>query len=579
MEGSDEILHTSYTEHLHEYGTLPDRNLNFENCTRQESGQPPLAYVLAALLLDIANRPLVDCDLLRDTYDSQKNPWLSTPDEWNRNDNARVFIATDTPLSPAYPGNIYLMRITSLLFGILAVAGAYFAAATVFHSTKLAMLVGVVFAFTPQFIHLSSYFNNDISSIAFATLLIWRVLKLLRNGASRRDVIIIGVLAGLGALSKMSVLLILPAVGLALLFEARNHRQWLRQLVLNGIILGGVLLVILGPWVAYGITIYGDPIGTETHVNLDFRYDPPRPLTEVINDLDKIFITYMGKFGVSKVLLSPVVYTLTVVTFMLAALGYGYGIIMKRKQTETMQQTLVLLAMLLIFSAGFYRWYTTIFFVTGRLLHPVHITIVLFLVGGWHLLVKSTRWRTFFYTSMATLFATSGAILTPLALYDAYSIPPYQYNIEQRNLSGTQYDFEETIRFLGYDFKQAMISPHGIEMELCWEVLRPPERRGAFSVKLVRDGEILADRTSLFGMGNYDSTLWREGYRFCDRFYVPVNDPDVPENQEAPFRRDTVYDILLVVLDADTFAVDWQATYTDGTPVQFPFVGQVSTVP
>src|SRR5690606_19319791 len=121
----------------------------------------------------------------------------------------------------------------SLLFGTLAVAGAYFAAATVFHSTKLAMLVGVVFAFTPQFIHLSSYFNNDISSIAFATLLIWRVLKLLRDGASSHDVIIIGVLAGLGALSKMSVLLILPAVGLALLFEARNHRQWLRQLVLN----------------------------------------------------------------------------------------------------------------------------------------------------------------------------------------------------------------------------------------------------------------------------------------------------------------------------------------------------------
>jgi hypothetical protein len=36
------------------------------------------------------------------------------------------------------------------------------------------------------------------------------------------------------------------------------------------------------------------------------------------------------------------------------------------------------------------------------------------------------------------------------------------------------------------------------------------------------------------------------------------------------------YDLLLVVLNARTQAVDWQATDSNGNPIQFPFIGKVS---
>lgn len=581
MEGSDEILHTAYVEHLRQHRTLPDRNLNFENCTQQESGQPPLSYFLAALLLDVANRPLVDCDQLRETYDSQLNPWLFTPNIWNRRDNARVFVITESSLPPAYRENVLLMRATSLLFGLLAVSGAYFAGEVVFRSRKAAALVAMVFAFTPGSMHLSSYFNNDISSVAFATLLIWRVLRLLRDGATGRDMLILAVFSALGALSKMSLLLLLPAVGLALLLEARNHDRWLGRLLRHGLIYAAVLLVLLGPWLVYGIVLYQDPIGTETHVNPDFRYNPPRPLHEVIGELNDIYISYVGIFGTSRVLLDVEVYHALGFAALLAIMGYVRGFTRKTLTIDrfAVHAVLVLALALVVFGAGFYRWFTTVFFVTARLLHPIHIVTVLFLVAGWRQLTKSSRWRDPLYMGVAGVFAGAGIIFTPLAIYDAFRIPPHQPNIERLNLGGPQYDFDETLRFLGYRLTRPQLTEHGTEMVLCWEVLKLPERRAAFSVKLVRDGEILADRTSLFGMGNYDSTLWTVGHRFCDRVYVPVNDPDVPAEEEAPFRRDTVYDILLVVLDAETFAVDWQAIHLDGTPVEFPFVGQVETVP
>ncbi len=571
MEGGDEILHTAYVEHLRTTFQLPDRTTNATNCTRQESGQPPLTYVLAALLLNAAQRPHINCDQLRADYDNRQNPWLSQPDQWLRGDNARVSIPPDTNLPPAYRTNVYLMRATAPVWGLLAVVGAYAAGLTVFHRRRLALLTATVFAFTPQFIHLSSYFNNDISSIAFATLLLWRTLLVLRRPVTTTDPILLGILSGLGALAKMSVGLLLPAVGLALLFEALRHLQPLRRLLRSGLIYSVTLLVVLGPWLLFGLLTYGDPLGTNTHFNPAYYHDPPRPLMAVMADLDKIFLTYLGNFGLSKVLLQPFTYFVLGIAAATAVLGHIVGIRRRTLQANYLQIAVLLVAVL-VFVAGFYRWYTTVFFVTGRLLHPIHLIFALFLVAGWQQL--NGRWWLLAWG--AALFMTSGALLTPLAIHDAYQRPVY---VAAPIVTGPQYDFDNTIRFLGYDLKQERIARGGLAMDLCWEILKSPERRAAFSVKLVRDGEILADRTSLFGLGNYDSTLWNPDHRFCDHVYIPVNDPDVPAAQEAPFRRDTVYDILIVVLDADTFAVDWQATHLDGTPVQFPFVGQVSTIP
>ena len=578
MEGSDETLHVAYVEYLRQYDALPDRSQRDENCTAQESGQPPLTYALAALVLNIARRPLIDCNLRREAYTAHRNAWSYSPDPWIRGDNARVYTPFSNNLTATFEPNLRWMRGLALAFGLLAITGAYAAAGVLFKSRKYIILTTIVFAFTPQITHLGSYFNNDISSIAFATLLIWRTLRLLRDGATSVDIIVLGLISGLAALCKVSVLLILPAIGLALWFEARRHQHWFRRLLRNGLLYTAMLLVVLGPWMLDGLVKYQDPLGTATHLDPKFNYDPPRPLSAVIDDLDSIYLTYLGKFGFSKVLLRPATYTAISILALLALSGYLRALLQRNLYLDRRQRErlIVLAAVVLLFGAGFYRWYTTIFFVTARLLMPVHLIFVLFLVYGWKLLAPRSN---FLSAAAASVFMVSGAILTPLAIYDAYSVPPQQEHIDTLGLSGPQYTFDDTIRFLGYDLKQELISERGIEMDLCWEILKPPERRAAFSVKLVLDGEILADRTSLFGLGNYDSSLWTVGHRFCDFVDVPVNDPDTPADQEAPFRRGTTYDILLVVLDADTFAVDWQATLNDGTGVQYPFVGQVATVP
>lgn len=578
MEGHDEIIHAAYVEHLRTTRTLPDRTTYTTNCTRQASGQPPLTYALVALVLDLGRRPVINCDLLREEHDSNQNPWLNTPDPWNRRDNVRVFIPLQD-LPDFYRANTYLMRATALLWGLIAVVAAYLTAREVFQNRQKALLATIVFGFTPLLLHLSSYINNDISAVALVTLMIWRTTHLLRRGAEPFGLLVLGVLSGLALLAKVSTLLVLLAVGLALLIDAHRRPGWVPRLLANGLIFALPLILLTGPWLLYGVVNYGDPFGTQTHYKPHLLFDPPLNPAQVLQHFDQLLLTYAGKFGVNKVLLHPATYALLGGLAALALLGVVRGLWRRRITAHNRPVILVLLVALGIFLAGFYYWYTTIIFVTSRLLYPVHIVIVLILVGGWHWLTEETSWRQPLYLVAAGSYMLAGVILTPLAIDHAYATPRPAPDEALANLEGPAYDFDDTIRFLGHQLEGDSITERGVGMVACWEVLKPPERRAAFSVKLVLDGEILADRTSLFGMGSYDSTLWQVGHRFCDRFFIPVDDVDTPDELEAPFRRNTVYDILLIVLDADTFQVDWQATTVDGTSVQYPFIGRLSSVP
>jgi hypothetical protein len=103
-------------------------------------------------------------------------------------------------------------------------------------------------------------------------------------------------------------------------------------------------------------------------------------------------------------------------------------------------------------------------------------------------------------------------------------------------------------------------------LTLCWQVLDTPTRPAAYSVKVVRNGVPVGERTTLHGTGRYSSRAWGVGDTWCETLAVPITGT----------QPDTAYDVLLVLLDSETGAVDWQATTSDGTPVPFPVLGQVT---
>src|SRR5688572_16982734 len=95
MEGSDESIHSTYIELLRHENRLPSRLDVRQSSTRQESGQPPLTYWIAARIADGLRLPSTDDGALLEHLNSIRNTWLTPPDSWNRHDNLNHYLHGD----------------------------------------------------------------------------------------------------------------------------------------------------------------------------------------------------------------------------------------------------------------------------------------------------------------------------------------------------------------------------------------------------------------------------------------------------------------------------------------------------
>ncbi len=575
MEGGDEYLNYNYVQFLVNENRLPDRATSLTNSMQQQSGQPPLTYWTASLLVRLFNVPM-DGSLER--YETLKNFWYAPPDLWNRTDNRNVHFqgAGDQSFTtPIMERSDQIIRFAALPFGILAVIGAYGASREIFARGSWALVAAAIFAFTPQMVHISAFVNTDVGTTAFSTLVIWQILRLLRFGASPTRLLWIGILLGLGALAKVNTLLIAPAVGVALLIDGRNRKISFLQLIANGLILGLPLVLMFGPWVLYGALSYQDPIGTLTHLRPGYFFDQPLNLIDLVPLFPEVYLGYWGKLAAA-VYLHPATYTVLGTLLVLAILGYARWLISRRaipfvaahssapNDNLVKQQVLVLAIVFIVSAAGLIHWLQTIHFITGRLMYNAHIAVAIGITGG--LCFLAPKRKSLQIYALGVIVA-AGLLLAPMSLYTAYSPPTILTRERLPAIQGNPVDFEHTIRFLGFNQESEFLQGDSHTIQLCWEVLQTTTRPAAFSVKLVHDGQIIADRTSVHGMGRYISTLWKRGDIFCDTVEIPIT---------AQPQAGQVYDILLVLLDARTQAVDWQATTPDGEPIQYPFIGKVT---
>ena len=617
MEGSDEPLHITYVLTLREEGRLPDRITYLENCTRQQSGQPPLTYWLAAVLLDLTNTLPIKCDEVFDYYFNQtNNRWLLTPDPLRREDNNTNFLPNTHLAAPdGLPAALYTVRMISVAFGTVAVIGAYLAAGEVFQSAAWRLTATAIFAFTPTFVHLSAYFSNDPGAAAFTTLVVWQTLAILRTGTTVQRLLFIGLLLGLGGLIKVSVLLACPAVGLAVLFSylpypltpspqaergnesdgevpsTLNRRVYARtgrgfrdgvmfwKVLRDAVVIIVPMILTVGIWVIYGMNTYGDPLGTATHEHPVLNYDPPLNWMTTLRGMPDVYMTYIGLLGYANVYLRPATYIVLAVVGFVAIIGLvialrrflagGRGIALSLPLP--LMQFVVLLVLALVTFIGFLEWYRTIFDVTGRLLMPMHMVVAIATATG---LWAWFRDGWFIPTLTTGLYAVCGLFITFMALTHAYR-PLLIPADDLPNIQGNVFTFDNTIRVLGYNHTTDRIQGNTHTLTVCWEVLQPTQREAAYSVRYVKDGIPIATRTTVHGLGKYNSTLWEVGATFCDTLDMPIGDPQFGGSPPEP---NTRYDILVVMLDVRTLDVNWTATTSDGTTVPFPVLGQVHYV-
>jgi hypothetical protein len=214
FEAPDESNHYAFIQHLSAGNGLPVQRPGVQTLWLQEGSQPPLYYVLGALLTS-----WIDTRDLPSLMRSNPHADIGVP---GSQDNKNALIHTERELPP-WAGvvlAVHIIRLFSILLSAGTVLCTYLIALHLFpHRPFIAYGAMALNATIPMFLFIGSSVNNDNLVILLASVSLVIMVRLLDPSVGRRWVLGLGIVLGLACLSKLGALGLLPLAALALAFR------------------------------------------------------------------------------------------------------------------------------------------------------------------------------------------------------------------------------------------------------------------------------------------------------------------------------------------------------------------------
>ncbi len=592
FEAPDEVWHYAYVRWIAEGHGLPALDSD-ESGASQQAAQPPLYYLLAALV----SRPFSDENL---TTILVHNPGFGYQAPGISADNKNMLIHGEAERWP-WQGTalaVHITRLASLGFGLLTILATYGLTLETTRSGPWALLGAALVAFHPQFIFICGVVSNDAAAAALSTTALWAAVRILRGGANTLHIGLAGVIAGSAALSKTSALLVTPMLGITIVYTLARQSNSRAARLQSALATAGAFFVIAalvgGWWYLRNLIQYGTPLGLARHVDTPWGRPELASLGQILGELPIVARSFWAAYGWGHVTWPDGVYiALWLATAPLLALAAfrvirGWTMAVRRSGLwnalfvpGTGRDMLVLgglwcLIWLLAVLVALLRWMQQVEAPHGRLLFPglgawaVLVSLGLREAEAWGKSVRIARiWRAGLLGACACL-----AALAPGARLAATFAAPRQMTVARvAERFGPILD----MRYAGgARLLSASVSPARIRVgeeatvRACWSADVSMDIDYTVFVHLIgpaatRPGE----RHTYPGLGKYPTSAWVPGYAFCDTYVVPVE-----TWAPAPIR----YRIELGLYNATTG--DRPMAYTvDGLPFDPPIVGSLNVVP
>ncbi|MCD4686017.1 MAG: glycosyltransferase family 39 protein [Anaerolineae bacterium] len=311
FEASDELWHYPMVKYVadHNFG-LPVQQAGLTDAQapwRQEGGQPPLYYFMAAAITR-----WIDTDDLHDIR--RINPHADIGEivpDGNVNMVAHNTNLESWPWSGAVLA-MHLVRFLSIALSTGTVYLTYLLGRELFPNLRAIALMAAAFtAFNPMFIFISAVINNDNLSTLLATALLLLIVRLIKRADDPPDwrfYALLGVTAGAGMLAKFQIGFMLPIIALVLAGISLKHRNW-RPLIIGGAISGGLTILIAGWWYARNYDLYGDATGINVFLDIVGRRAVPADLHQLWTERETFYMAFWGFFGGVNVPLNDDLYT------------------------------------------------------------------------------------------------------------------------------------------------------------------------------------------------------------------------------------------------------------------------------
>ena len=532
FEAPDEVYHYPYVKHIADGRGLPVQRIDQKEFWEQEGSQPPLYYLLAAALTS-----WIDTDDLPEVRYLNPHAQIGIA---LAEDNKNMVVHGDQEKLP-WRGSVLAVHIIRL-FSVLAGAGTvwctYRLALKAFPDRPSVALGAMTLnAFNPMYVFVSASVNNDNLVILLASITLLMLVHIVQQGVSTRRLLLLGLVIGLGCLSKLSALGLIPLTGLALaLTQIRNARQEARswwhtagQWAWDCLLVVVPVLLVAGWWYLRNWRLYGDPLGLNIMLDVFGRRSSKPAVLDLLAEFEGFRISFWGLFGVVNVLLRPHwLYKILDALTAFAVLGsvlWAVRAWRKRRRAPWLILSL-LAAWIAIICVSLIRWTVMTKASQGRLIFPAISAISLFMALGIHAWfpARLSRWVNVGLALSLMLLTITAPFV---AILPAYARPPI---ITADDIPASAHPFNVTygnaVRLLAFQIDRTTVQPgDSLAVTLYWQALQPVDEDLSTYVHLFGwRGQRLGQRDSHAGGGTYPTSRWSPEQVICDTLLLPVRE-------------------------------------------------------
>jgi len=530
FESPDEALNYAQIRFMAEERRLPV----LEPGQPTKAHHPPLYYALGALFTS-----WVPDDHFEAAVEHVNPFWAYRP--WEPGvDNKSLYL--HDPQLERFPYRdvalgVHLVRWLSLLMGAGTICCVYWTARELVGDRKGYACVpsgaAALVAFNPMFLFITTSVHDDALANPVAAAILYATARFLVRGPTVRRAAALGLLIGLGFLTKLTCLLVMPTVGLALLW--RSRADWRKAIRLGGIILG-VALLVGGWWFVRNVALYGEPTSMVRQTGVWGVRENAPDLAAAVRELGFLHDSLWGVFGYGQIPMPSWIYSLARLLGLMAA--GGLALVWARRRTET---TLLILASapLVAFAVNFARMTVSAAADFGRYLFVTLAVLAPLYVLGLSEWVSARRrgWLTIVLSGGMLALAVYGlvGVLAP-----AYAPPPrYASPAEVAPQHPVDVTYPDLARLLGYDVAPVVaVAPTGrrpdtlypgdvLEATLYWQVLGETKQNYVSFIQVFGRGEKIGERDTHPGLGRYPTSRWQPGEIIADTIPVPLSE-DAP---------------------------------------------------
>ncbi|MGH2535121.1 MAG: ArnT family glycosyltransferase [Thermomicrobiales bacterium] len=453
--GHDEVAHFAYVELVAtEYRVPRIPDLDEWQAAYNETREAPPGDYVPAKLYPYCRSFTADWLCNPDSRSYQRNPprvvtWTGGaeffPSGW-------IYTANHPPLyyllmTPVYwatdgasaASQQYAMRTASITFGVLTVLLAYLLATTLFPGDPfLGITVPAFVAFQPQVSYEAAMLNNDIVAIALFSLILYLLVRGLRDRFPWRLCALTGGAFGLALLAKGTAITVIPIIALAVILGVgwRGAREW----VAKGAVIAGIGGLLAAPWYLFLYRTYGNLDGFEQISRLQvwsyFNEDPPGILDQFWNrDFAAMrWKETWGEFGWRRIHLGDGLLWAIGIVCLVALAGLGWylvGAIRRRPGAADpvahprrwqMQAVVVLLATAVVAYLAVLEFGTRFSLTQARYYFPAINAVALLLMLGLRTLIPA-KGRHYGQTGIVVAL-----LLMNVLIYTQYVIPYWHHD-------------------------------------------------------------------------------------------------------------------------------------------------------